>query len=242
MNPKPLEDRGCRESDTRAAIRKRFVQVGTFLVILAATLFLSAGRLDWAAAWAYLGVYAVSIPITAAITLRKCRELIVERSRIREGTKGWDLLIAFPAMLLLFPATLAVAGLDVRLAWTGHVLVASQIIAFVVVAAGYALFIWAMVSNPFFAGTVRIQKERGHRVVSAGPYRYVRHPGYAGFVMLGLATPLLLGSLWALIPAGLGTLLMILRTALEDKTLLAELDGYQDYAARVRCRLVPGLW
>ena len=107
---------------------------------------------------------------------------------------------------------------------------------------GFGFGSWALVSNAFFATTVRIQDERGHTVVSDGPYQYVRHPGYAGWGLSWVVTPLMLGSLWALIPAGLGAIALVVRTALEDRMLKEELDGYQDYAQRVRYRLLPGVW
>ena len=108
--------------------------------------------------------------------------------------------------------------------------------------AGMALLIGSMVVNPFFEKTVRIQTERGHRVIDTGPYRIVRHPGYAGFFGWILATPLLLGAWWAFVPAILSVAVMVARTALEDRTLQAELPGYRDYANKVRFRLVPYVW
>jgi protein-S-isoprenylcysteine O-methyltransferase Ste14 len=108
--------------------------------------------------------------------------------------------------------------------------------------AGMLLVSWAMASNKFFSTTVRIQDDRGQTVTSSGPYRLVRHPGYVGFLVSNLATPLLLGSLWALIPAVVLEALVVVRTALEDRTLQAELGGYRDYARRVRYRLLPGVW
>jgi protein-S-isoprenylcysteine O-methyltransferase Ste14 len=104
------------------------------------------------------------------------------------------------------------------------------------------LLTWSMAANAFFAQTVRIQEDRGHTVATGGPYRYVRHPGYVGGILFQVATPLILGSVWALIPAGLTVCLTIIRTALEDRTLLEELDGYKEYAGRVRYRLLPGVW
>jgi len=99
-----------------------------------------------------------------------------------------------------------------------------------------------MLANRFFSGVVRIQNERGHSVVSDGPYRWVRHPGYAGGFIGDLALPLLLGSAWAFIPAALTAGAVVLRTALEDRTLQAELPGYREYAQRTRFRLLPGVW
>jgi protein-S-isoprenylcysteine O-methyltransferase Ste14 len=109
-------------------------------------------------------------------------------------------------------------------------------------AAGYALSSWAMVSNKFFSGFVRIQKERGHTVAAGGPYQYVRHPAYSGWVLAYLTMPLVLGSWMALIPGGLTAIALVARTALEDKTLQAELEGYQEYARQVRYRLLPRMW
>jgi len=107
---------------------------------------------------------------------------------------------------------------------------------------GYGLFMWAMASNAYFSEGVRIQSERGHAVASGGPYRFVRHPGYVGVIIAHLATPFLLGSLWALIPSALLAGLFVLRTHLEDKTLTAELDGYEAYTQETRFRLLPGIW
>jgi len=110
------------------------------------------------------------------------------------------------------------------------------------VALGYWLSSWAVISNKFFSDVIRIQMDRGHTVVSGGPYRYVRHPGYMGIVLYSLATPFLPDSAWALVPGGLTVLLIVVRMVVEDRTLLAELYGYQEYAVRVRYRLLPGVW
>jgi protein-S-isoprenylcysteine O-methyltransferase Ste14 len=134
------------------------------------------------------------------------------------------------------------AGLDVRFEWTAQMPLTLQIAALVIAALGYALGTWAMAANAFFSKVVRIQEDRGHAVATGGPYRYVRHPGYTGTIASELATPIMLGSLWALIPGGLAALLFVIRTALEDRTLHEELDGYRDYARRVRYRLLPGIW
>jgi protein-S-isoprenylcysteine O-methyltransferase Ste14 len=168
-------------------------------------------------------------------------ELVAERGAPKENVKAWDKTISGLSGLAGLLA-LVVAGLDVRFAWSPPLALAMQLAGLVLLVLGYALFSWAMVSNPFFSTQVRIQEDRGHVVASAGPYQYVRHPGYVGWIILNLGTPLLLGSPWALIPGALSGLLMAVRTALEDKTLQAELDGYRDYATRVRYRLLPGVW
>jgi protein-S-isoprenylcysteine O-methyltransferase Ste14 len=107
---------------------------------------------------------------------------------------------------------------------------------------GSLLSTWAAGVNRFYSRFVRIQTERGHAVISDGPYRYLRHPGYLGQILFSLASALALGSLWALIPGSLFALLLVVRTGLEDRTLLEELEGYRDYRQRVRHRLIPYLW
>jgi protein-S-isoprenylcysteine O-methyltransferase Ste14 len=220
------------------AIVKRMIQLGITLLIFMASLFLSAGRLDWAMAWVYIGLYVGMIALNATLI---DRTLIAERSRIGEGTKEWDTVLASVAMLLVQPGSLIVAGLDERFGWSQPSLTV-QLVALAFVVLGNSLVSWTMSSNKFFSTTVRIQKERGHAVVSSGPYRLVRHPGYLAFSISGLATPLMLGSLWGLIPSLLGVCAIIVRTVLEDRTLQDELDGYRDYARRVRYRLLLGVW
>jgi protein-S-isoprenylcysteine O-methyltransferase Ste14 len=169
-------------------------------------------------------------------------ELIAERLEIKKDAKRWDIL---PAILIgrVGPLViLAVAGLDVRFAWSPHVPLTLQIMALAIAVLGLFITDWAVVSNKFFSCVVRIQKDRGHTVVAAGPYRYVRHPGYAGAILHNIATPVLLGSLWAIIPAGVVICITIIRTAFEDQTLQTELDGYKPYAKRVRYRLLPDIW
>ena len=143
----------------------------------------------------------------------------------------------------VFPvASWIVAGLDLRFSWSSPKPLAVHLIGMGTVALGYALFMWAMVSNAYFSEVVRIQEDRGHQVATDGPYRFVRHPGYAGAILSFLGSPLLLGSWWAFIPTALGVGGYILRTALEDKTLQLELGGYREYTERVRYRLIPGVW
>jgi protein-S-isoprenylcysteine O-methyltransferase Ste14 len=226
------------KSDLRSKVRKRMLQVIVQFLVIAAILFIAAGRLDWGWAWAYLGV-GVGILVINSLVLPP--ELIAERGQVKEDTKGWDRLLA-PLLILPTLGTLIVAGLDERFGWSPQLALAIQVIALVFYALAQGLFSWAMASNKFFSGTVRIQEERGHAVATGGPYRYVRHPGYVGYILSWIATSLALASLWALIPAGLVMGLMVIRTALEDKTLLEELDGYKEYTQRVRYRLLPGVW
>jgi protein-S-isoprenylcysteine O-methyltransferase Ste14 len=227
--------------ETKKGIIRRIVQVVIQILVIAAVLFGTSGRLDWWMAWLYLCVYAVGICVIGALMLRINPELIAERSRIGVGTKGWDKLIGGSAVLTWGIFVPFVAGLDMRFGWS-ELPFTVQLAALVVNVAGFALISWAMLTNAFFSGTVRIQEERGHVVVSEGPYRYVRHPGYVGIIISGFLTPLILDSLWALVPAGLAMSLLVFRTSLEDRTLRKELSGYDEYAERVRCRLLPGVW
>ncbi|HEY3368439.1 MAG TPA: isoprenylcysteine carboxylmethyltransferase family protein [Symbiobacteriaceae bacterium] len=192
-------------------------------------------------AWAYIAVYLGMLVVSAVTTLRRDPELIAERSRVKPGTKGWDKVLSNATMFGV-TGSILVAGLDVRFGWTAGFNLALELAALALVALGFALLNWAMSANRFFSAVVRIQTERGHTVATGGPYRYVRHPGYVAMILVTLMTAPALGSLWALIPAGIGAGGTILRTVLEDATLQAELPGYREYTRQVRYRLVPGLW
>jgi protein-S-isoprenylcysteine O-methyltransferase Ste14 len=211
------------------------------LVVMGVALFWSAGKVDWWPGWAALGVMMAWTLAMALIIFRTNLSLLAERLVPRQGMKSWD-----RAILSLLGLTQLVryilAGLDQRYGWTGGFPFGVQITAAVLCFLGYALFVWATASNTFFSQIVRIQTERGHTVATGGPYRYVRHPGYAGAILYELTVSVLLASWWSLLASLLGAALLILRTALEDHTLQAELSGYAEYARRVRCRLIPGIW
>lgn len=211
------------------------------VVLLAVVLFLAAGTMDWPMGWALVGITLVWVCANAVVLIPRSPELIAERVGPRKGAKGWDMAI----MTMVGLATigrLVVAGMDVRFGWTTGIIFPIQMIALVVAVLGYAFGVWALAVNAFFSQIMRIQEERGHTVVIDGPYRFVRHPGYVGTILFDLAVPVMLGSLWALAVGGLIALLIVIRTVLEDRTLLAELDGYPDYASKVRYRLVPAVW
>jgi len=230
--------------EVRRRIVSWIVQTALGFVGYGAILFLSAGRLGWLWGWVFLGLLAAVLISHVLILVPINPELLAERSRgIRqEGAKGWDKWVAFFAAGMGTMVSWIVAGLDARFEWSASVPLALHIGGLIGSVLGWALFMWAMGANAFFSEAVRIQEERGHTVVTDGPYRYVRHPGYVGYITSWLATSLALGSLWALIPVGLVMCLLVIRTALEDKTLQEELDGYQDYARQVRYRLLPGVW
>lgn len=219
---------------------RTLIRIPLYILFLAVILFVSAGRLDWLMAWVFLGVYVAIILVTIFLV---DPELIEERTHIRAGIKRWDFALAGLAIVFLMPATLIVAGLDAgRFRWSPSFPVWVQLLALLAYVLGSAIVSWAMAANKFFSTFVRIQKERGHYVVTGGPYRYVRHPGYTGAIVVSISLPLLLGSLWALIPAMVGVCILVIRTFFEDNTLKKELEGYNEYAGRVRYRLLPGIW
>ena len=225
----------------RPAIRKRLIQIGFLVLIQVIALFTSAWKWDWWNAWVYIVIYLAFLAFNAIVLLGRHKELVEERSQIGEGAKGWDKIIGTITGLGGI-AILIVAGLDERFGWPDTIRLGTQIIAFVLLALSYPLFTWAMVSNKYFSTVVRIQKERGHQVQTGGPYRIVRHPGYASLLISYITIPIALGSLWACIPMALLVFNLFLRTALEDRTLLAELEGYKEYASQVRHRIIPGVW
>ena len=242
MNANRFVESPKEKSDVRSGVRRWLRREVVGILFTAAILFGSAGRLDWVMGWVLVGVYAIWIGALAWILIPTNPELLAERTGPQEGTKRWDTVL----LSLLGVAEMVkyiVAGLDLRWAWSPQVSLALQLAGVVVAVLAHAVIgVWSMAANPFFSMTVRIQEDRSHTVATGGPYRYVRHPGYVGTILFHIATPLILGSLWAFIPSGLAALLVIIRTALEDRTLLGELDGYQEYAAQVRYRLLPGIW
>ncbi len=224
-----------------AGVLKRIGTLAIFFVFIALILFLAACRINWTWAWVYLGVCLVSVLLNGAITLCTSPETIAERGEAKM-TKKWDRIVSRLYALAMYFVLPVVAGLDVRFGWSQDISVAWHVSGAVVLAVGLELAAWAMIANAYFSTAVRIQSDRGHTVCSTGPYRFVRHPGYVGFILQSVSVPFLLGSLWALIPGIMATILMIIRTSLEDRTLQAELTGYQDYIQKVRYRLVPGIW
>jgi protein-S-isoprenylcysteine O-methyltransferase Ste14 len=211
------------------------------VVLMGVALLWSAGRIDWWPAWACMGVMLAWILATAIVISRRSPDLLAERLGPRKGAKSWDTFI-MSAVGIIQLARYILAGLDQRYGWTSGISLSAQVAALLISILGYALVVWATASNPFFSQIMRIQSERGHAVATGGPYRAVRHPAYLGTILFELAVPILLHSWWALLVSSANALLLIVRTALEDRTLLAELPGYGEYASRVRYRLLPGVW
>ena len=237
MNTNSVPDSKVRVGAIRWLVRETLGNL-----ILIAILFGIVGRWNWWMGWALSVIYILWTVSTAILILPINPAMLSERSRPHADTRKWDMVL-IGAVGLLMVAEYVIASLDVRLSWSPQLPLALQIIGLVAAIVGYDfLLVWAMVSNAFFVTTVRIQTERQHTVVSGGPYRYMRHPGYLGNLLLHWGVPFMLNSLWAIIPASMLTVVLIVRTALEDKTLHAELPGYKEYAERVRYRLLPGVW
>lgn len=229
-------------SDASSSLTTALVKYCVMALIVASILRFVSGRSDWGRAWFYAGLL-LTVQTALGLSLRRAKpDLMVERSRMREGTKSWDKWLA-PIIAIIGPVAFwATAAADMRTHWPPPVPMAWSVAAFVVCAAGFLLTFRAMWTNRFFAATVRIQKDRGQTVVSDGPYAWVRHPGYTGALAFTLATPVALGSWIALVPAALTDLVLVIRTFLEDRTLSAELEGYDAYTRRVGSRLIPGIW
>jgi protein-S-isoprenylcysteine O-methyltransferase Ste14 len=190
-------------------------------------------------AWAFLLVYVI-FAVVALLALS--RPLIEERSKLLAQGQRTDVLLASAFAVFLYPGTMLVCGFDHRFAWSPPVPGTLEVVALALFVVGYAFSLWAMRANPFFATVVRIQGERGHQVVDQGPYRLVRHPGYAGAVAAHLVLPVALGSLWGLLPAVIGSVLLAFRVVHEERVLERDLAGYREYKSRVQWRLVPGVW
>jgi protein-S-isoprenylcysteine O-methyltransferase Ste14 len=225
----------------KAGIVARAVQIGIMFLLIGGLLFGGAGTLDWAWGWLYVLIYLASVAVNAWF-LRQRPELVAERGRPAEPTHAWDKVLGGLWAIAMFVALPLVAGLDVRVGGTGPVDVAWHLLGAIVFATGLGLFGWAMIVNAYFSTVARIQRDRGQTVCQEGPYRFVRHPGYAGTILESIGSPLLLGSAWALLPAAVAIACMIARTWFEDRMLLAELPGYAEYAGEVRRRLVPLVW
>lgn len=233
---------GKRRQPSESIDRRRLItSVIWTLLIFSLCLFLPAGTWAWRRGWLFL-VVTLAASFVATLYLRRVNpDVVAARVNRHDGTRSWDRIL----LGLLFAAVMAIPILaaldDGRFHW-------SQVPWWVCLL-GYALFLtgmagmtWAESVNRFFEPTVRIQSERGHTVIDTGPYAVVRHPGYVAGSLLFVGIALCLGSLWALVPAGLASLVLIVRTRWEDQMLQVELAGYKEYTQRVRFRWIPGLW
>jgi protein-S-isoprenylcysteine O-methyltransferase Ste14 len=211
------------------------------IVIFAVLLFVAAGSLRWVRGWVYVACVLVLEIITLVALAVRAPQTLCSRGAAHTGVKAFDKAFAV-IYLVLSVITPVVAGLDRRSGWSPHMPMATLYCGTVLMVLAFAFGGWAMVVNEHFEQLVRIQTDRGHDVVSSGPYAIVRHPGYAASIVGALATPLVPGTWYMYIPAGAVALLLIVRTALEDRTLRRELTGYEAYTQRTRHRLLPGIW
>ena len=241
MFGKPVGNTHIETSNTTRGVIRYIIQNSVFILLQAFCLFLFAGSLDWWNAWAYL-VVTLNQALAVLVLIRSNPELLGKRARIQADAKGWDRPLAGYMAVFGVWLILIVAGLDLQFGGTSQISIRVQIVALVLMVLGSLLTIWALAANKYFSGYMRIQKERGHTVATTGPYQYIRHPGYLGAIIFYLVTPLLLGTLWTYIPAGLYVVVAVIRTSLEDHTLKEEIGGYKIYAQEVRFRLVPGIW
>lgn len=219
-------------------VLKRLIQVLFTLIIQGIILFISAWTAKWHWAWIFLTLGIIILIINLSVIPV---ELMEERGKKKENVKKWDKILTSINIIPMLGIYI-VSGLDYRFGWSINPNILIHISGLVFYFLGSMLFTWSMLSNKYFSTMVRIQTERGHRVAISGPYKYIRHPGYVGFIVMVLATPLSLGTLYALLMSGITTILFIIRTSLEDKTLKNELDGYLEYSNKVKYKLIPFIW
>jgi protein-S-isoprenylcysteine O-methyltransferase Ste14 len=227
----------------RSAVIKQATVSTVLLAVMMAVFYASAGRTDIPRSWLLFGVSFVYFVGSALALARYNPELLAQRLTLRrEGSKGWDEVLMRACNLTGLLLVPVVAGLDVgRYRWSSLGM-QYAVLGLIMMVVSSVLVNWAMIENPHFEPTVRIQEDREHRVVSTGPYGIVRHPGYLSGMLWMSSIPLIIGSLYAFLPVALYSALMVLRTHLEDRTLHEELTGYPEYAERVRYRLLPGIW
>lgn len=244
--PMPDEAVGPVDSKHSSQSTPSFFRVFLSLSLLAIMLFmplLASGDWRWAQGWVYAAISIFFFILSRALAMHSHPDFARERMTAgeKEDTKAWDKWL-MPFTVILPVVVSLLAGLNHRFGWPPPVPPAWQIAGLLLFLLGDSLATWAMAENAYFSSMVRIQSDRGQQVVSGGPYRIVRHPGYACAILTTFAAGLLLESWWALIPALASVPFHCLRTSLEDRTLQAELPGYREYAQKVRYRLLPGVW
>lgn len=227
-----------------AASTRQWARLTVVYLLIPLTLLICGGDPGWWQAWLY-SVMIVAAGIGGRIWAEQRHPgLMAERQNIESihNAKAWDKVLApLMAVSVGYPMVL-VAGLDHRYGWSSEFPPGLIVIGLMLIALGYAFATWALAENRFFSSVVRIQMDRGHTVCDSGPYRLVRHPGYAGTILALFGIVLALNSLWALIPAAVASIITVVRTVLEDRALRDELPGYRDYARRVRYRLIPWIY
>ena len=228
------------EEDIQKGVRSYIVKSIGGIVFYAVLLMLLRGAWNWLWGWVFIALMALAGLIHVLMLLPTNPALLSERSTgIRAYAKKWDRWVLSIASVLGMVGWI-IAPLDIRNGWGPGMSLWLQIGGAVVFALGWALVLWATYSNAFFTTTVQIKENQ--TVYTGGPYRIVRHPGYLGAVLYNLSTGFLLGSWWAILPCVLSIVVFVVRTALEDRTLRAELDGYEAFTQQTKYRLIPGIW
>jgi protein-S-isoprenylcysteine O-methyltransferase Ste14 len=231
------QNRGLTRDGVKGILLWYFMVFAVFLALI-----LGSGKLDWINAWIYLIVSLVYTTLLFIILGIKSPEMLNERGKlVKEDTKPFDRVFYALWMPMVLTAMLIMALDAIRFQWSSMPFW-TVVLGVVITIPGFIIGLWAMVTNPYFETTVRIQEDRGHKVISSGPYKFIRHPGYSTEILNLLATPFMLGSMWGFLPIGVIILVFIIRTALEDRTLQKELPGYKEYAEKTRYRLFPYIW
>ena len=239
-----MSSKTVSQKAVQTASPRQWIRLIVAYLLIPVILLICGGDLGWWQAWLYS-----LLVVAAGIGGRMWAEqrhpgLMAERQNIENinNAKAWDKVLApLMAVSIGFPMVI-VAGLDHRYGWSPEFPLWLIVLGFILISLGYAFAAWALAENRFFSSVVRIQTDRGHVVCDSGPYRIVRHPGYAGNIPPLLGIALSLGSVWTLIPAAVALIIAVIRTVLEDQTLQDELPGYPDYARRVRYRLIPWIY
>ena len=223
---------------------RQWIALTLTYLLMPLVLLVSASDLGWWQGWLY-SVLIVAIGVGSRILAEKRHPgIMAERSRLGKDQKEkpWDKILApLMAIGMTFPLFI-VAGLDHRFGWSPEFPIELNILGFALIVLGYTFASWAIIENRFFSSMVRIQMDREHVVCDTGPYKIVRHPGYAGNLLALPGIALALSSAWTIVPGFIAVVITVIRTRLEDRALQEELPGYKDYAGRVRYRLIPGIY
>ena len=232
------------EGETHTISPRQWIRLVVAYLLIPLILLICGGDFGWWHAWLYSFLILVAGIGGHIWAEQRHPGLTAERQNIEtiQNAKAWDKVLApLMAVSVGYP-TVLVAGLDHRFNWSPEFPLWLSVAGFILIAFGFAFASWALAENRFFSSVVRIQTDRGHVVCDTGPYQFVRHPGYAGNILPLFGIVLALGSAWTLIPASVALIITVIRTVLEDKTLLEELPGYRDYARRVHYRLIPKIY
>ena len=235
---------GATEGLTQKGSPRQWIKLTLVYLLIPLLLLVCGGDLCWWQAWLY-SLLIMAIGIGGRVWAERRHPGLTATRQNRENfqnAKSWDKLLApLMALSISYPLVM-VAGLDHRYEWSPDFSLWLNVIGFISIFLGYAFAARAVAENRFFFSVVVVRTDRGHVVCDSGPYRYVRHPGYAGNIFALFGIVLALGSNWTLLPVAAGVAVAVVRTVLEDRTLQEELPGYRDYARRVPYRLVPGVF